>query len=406
MSFFATTSIRDSANLDAFSRIRVSAPAALHEAQFTHNLLPYRFEDLSTGTGATAVHDTTNRCALLTFSATPAGGVSALQSYEYFRYQPGRSQLAYLTFNMRGGAANVVKFAGYSDGTNGIEFVVTESDLKFRILSGTDAGAQEVAQATWNMDRLDGTGPSGINLDVTKVQILVIDLQALYAGRVRCGFDIDGMIIYAHEFLHANVTEFPYLQYASLPLRCGMTCAGSATTTMLFLCSAVLSEGGDLVPGGFPHTFETSVTAASGAETHVLSLRPMELFQGLPNRSGLALWSLEVLVTGNYPVSVSISTGQAITGTTTFAPAAPTKSSFEVNTAGTLSGAPDLEIERTFVAASNTVRGSASTKLLQRVPITLDAAGHARLNGTLTVRARGIGGASAIYVALNWLEVR
>jgi hypothetical protein len=113
-------SLRDSANLDAFSRLRVSNPLILHNSQFTYDLAPVIMEQIVTGTGAAINHDTTNRCATMTFASTPTGGKAYMQSYEYLPYQPGRSQLIFVTFNMIAGVANVLKFAGYSDGLNGI----------------------------------------------------------------------------------------------------------------------------------------------------------------------------------------------------------------------------------------------------------------------------------------------
>jgi hypothetical protein len=48
---------------------------------------------------------------------------------------------------------------------------------------------------------MDGTGRSGITLDVTKTQIFIVDLEWLGVGRVRLGFVIDGKIYYCHEIL-------------------------------------------------------------------------------------------------------------------------------------------------------------------------------------------------------------
>ena len=207
--------IKDSANLDAFSRLRVSNPLILHNSQFTYDLTPIIFEQITNGPGATIAHDTTNRCATLSFAGTNAGGKSFMQSYEYLPYQPGRSQLVFVTFNMIAAAANVLKFAGYSDGVNGIEFQLNGTTKQFHIYSATGAGSETAIQSSWNIDKLDGTGPSGITLDITKTQILVIDIQALYVGRVRIGFDIGGQVIYAHEFLHSNIESFPTF---SLPI--------------------------------------------------------------------------------------------------------------------------------------------------------------------------------------------
>ena len=47
-----------------------------------------------------------------------------------------------------------------------------------------------------------------------------------------------------------------------------------------------------------------------------------------------------------------------------------------------------------------------SVRLSQRYPITLNKAGAVRANGTLTLLAQGIGGASAVRAVLNFSEVR
>ena len=86
MAYLSDVSLKDAPQLDAFSRLRVSIPHGVFDGQFTYNLLPLQYEQVVTGTGATAAHDATNRCALLTFAATPTGGKSYLQSYEYNRY--------------------------------------------------------------------------------------------------------------------------------------------------------------------------------------------------------------------------------------------------------------------------------------------------------------------------------
>lgn len=397
--------IGDTGNVDAFSRLRVSQPQGVFDAQFTNNLQPLLFEQVTSGAGATIAHDAVNRCALMTFASTPTGGLSYMQSYEYVRYQPGRSQAIFITFN--GEAANVTKFAGYGDETNAVRFELPGNGVpQFSILSGTQHGLETVTQPNWNLDKLDGKGPSGYTLDLAKKQILVLDMQALYAGRVRCGFDIDGKIIYAHEYLQANIEVYPYIQTASLPIRVGMFSTGTASTTMRFICSAVLSEGGQEELGGIPVAIEGTGTAANGSDTHIISVRPKLTFNGLVNHSKFIPDSVDIVVTGNFPVSWKVVIGQAITGTTTFADVNTTYSAFEYNTAGTISGAPALIMQQGYCAASNTVKSTANPKIASRVPISLSASDTHRINGTLTVTAQGIGGASAIRVIVNWRELR
>ncbi len=400
--------IRDSANLDAFSRLRVSNPLILFNSQFTYDLAPIINEQITNGTGATITHDVTNRQALMTFSSTPTGGKAYMQSYEYLPYQPGRSQLIFVTFNMVSSVANTLKFAGYSDGINGVEFQNDGIVNQFVVYSASSAGNETVAQTNWNLDKLDGTGPSGITLDITKTQILVIDVQALYVGRVRIGFDMGGSIVYAHEFLHANLISSPYIQTANLPVRCGMTCTGTVSTTMNFICAAVISEGGseDINVYGYTFQQDSGPVSVTTGDTHMLSLRPRTTFNGLTNRTRVAYIDVEIYNGGTQPIQWQLCIGQAISGTTTFNNVNTTYSSSEYNVLGTLSGSPSVVIDGGFVSSSGGAKGVTNTAIISRYPITLNAAGLHRSLGTLTLKATSLSGTQTIYSSIKFREIR
>jgi hypothetical protein len=401
--------IRDSANLDAFSRLRVSSPLILHNSQLTYDLAPIIYEQITNGTGATVTHDVTNRSALMTFSSTPTGGKAYMQSFEYLPYQPGRSQLIFVTFNMIAAVANTLKFAGYSDGVNGIEFQLNGTTKQFTIYSGSTSGNETVAQSSWNLDKLDGTGPSGLTLDITKTQILIIDIQALYVGRVRIGFDIDGQVIYAHEFNHANLIAYPYIQSANLPVRCGMTSSGTVSTTMNFICSAVISEGGSEDINVYGYTFSQDaggpVSVGTGG-THLISLRPRTTFNSITNRTRVAFIDVEVYNAGNQAIKWELCLGQAISGTTTYNNVNTSYSSTEYNVAGTLSGGPAIVIDGGYIPATGGQKTMVNTAVISRYPITLDAAGLQRSMGTLTLRATSLSGTQSVYAALKFREIR
>jgi len=400
--------ITDSANLDAFSRLRVSNPLVLHNSQFTYDLAPIIYEPITNGTGATVTFDSTNRCALLTFASTPTGGKAYMQSFEYLPYQPGRSQLIFITFNMLGGVANTLKFAGYSDGTNGIEFQLNGTTKQFVIYSGSSAGNETVTQSSWNIDPLDGTGASGITLDVTKTQILIIDIQALYVGRVRVGFDMGGQVVYAHEFLHANIFIYPYAQTVNLPVRCGMTCTGTVSTTMNFICSAVISEGGseDINVYGYTFQQDSGLVSVGTGGTHMLSLRPRTTFNSITNRSRVAFIDVEIYNAGNQAVQWQLCIGQVITGTTTYNDVNTNYSSTEYNVLGTLSGSPAIVIDGGYVASGGSVKTVTNTAIISRYPITLDAAGLHRAMGTLTLKATSLSGSQNCYGSIKFREIR
>jgi hypothetical protein len=406
--FSSQVSIQDSANLDAFSRLRVSNPLILHNSQFTYDLCPILMEAITNGSGAAVTHDTTNRCASMNFASTPTGGKAYMQSYEYLPYQPGRSQLAMLTFNMNGALSNVLKFAGYSDGVNGIEFQNDGSVNQFVVYSGTSAGIETVTQSSWNLDKLDGTGTSGITLDITKTQILIIDIQALYVGRVRIGFDIGGDIIYAHEFRHANLIAYPYIQSANLPVRCGMTCTGTVTTSMSFICSAVISEGGAEDINVFGYTFETKANVTSSTSgVQLMTLRPKTTFNSITNRMRVAYIDVEIFNTGssNQHCLWELCVGQEITGGT-WADVNSTYSSVEVNTGATLSGSPAIVIDAGWASVGANSSLVINTAVLSRYPMTLNQAGANRTMGSLTLKVTSFSGTPVIYGGVKFREIR
>lgn len=395
----------DGISFDSFGRQRMSSPQGLFDAQFTNDLHPLLFEQVVSGTGAAIAHDATNRAGLITFASTPANGKAYFQSFESIRYQPGKSQQAFVTFNMRGGVVGATKFAGLGDGVNGVEFALIDTTPTVRILSDTENGDDPVPQSGWNLDKLNGAGASGIDLNLTMTQIFGLDLQALYVGRVRVGFDIDGVFIACHEFLHANRVPFPYIQTANLAVRCGMVATATVSTTMLYICCTVISEGGQEDTAGYRFTTFASLTAGSGARTHAISLRPKTTFNNIANRFRILIDSIEVSVRGSNPVKWELCIGQALTNPT-YADVNATYSAMEASTAGTLSGDPAIVIDGGEVAVSTQSKAAMSTNIPARYPMTLNAAGAQRILGTYTVLLTGIGGTSAATVTVKWKEIR
>lgn len=397
-------------SMDAFGRLRVSQPTNRFDAHFTYDLQPLLFEQLTNGNGAAISHDDTNRAASLALSDTPNGGYAYMQSYEWTYYQAGNSHQILASFNFQGHTPNVTKFVGYGDRVNnGIHFISNGVSPAWRLLSNTDKGDETVLQADWNEDTLDGSGnnnnPSGTKLDITKIQIAVIDLQALYSGRVRVGFDIGGVIVYCHEFNHANAIMAPYIQIATLPVIAGMQCSDTATATMLFICSTVRSEGAAIEEEGNNFSAEGSVTAGNGARTHVLSVRPKTTFNSIESRLRFILESIDILVTGNNPVLWEVCFGQAL-DTPSYTDVNAAHSGFEFVVGATLSGDPALVAVQGYVASSAVNKTSVSRILSSRYPVTLDAAGAVRDLGTMTLLATGLGATSAMRTALNWRELR
>lgn len=248
--------IGDGAQIDAFGRLRVSTPYTLfdHKQIFddgdisnTAEQSPLLYDNAETaGSGTSTTFNPTESSTTLSVGNTTAG-TRVRQTKRRFNYQPGKSLLVLMTFVMGTPTAGITRREGYFDENNGIYLEHSGTTVQFVRRTKTSGSVvnNAVLKSAWNIDPMDGTGVSGVNLDWTKTQIMIIDMEWLGVGRVRVGFVVDGNIYYAHEFLNANNLSVVYMQTPNLPLRSEISNDGTASAAGLVqICSTVISEGG------------------------------------------------------------------------------------------------------------------------------------------------------------------
>lgn len=278
MSFFEQTKIAaaDSGSLDAFGRWRVSGPTTLFDGKVGPGDGNLVFSNVTNNGTITYTTNNQAACAIMTVNAGAVGGC-VRQSYKRFPYLPGKSQEVIVTFVFGAATGGIRRQTGYYDDENGIylqQWGSTVSIVKRSKVTGTVVNT-EIAQDDWNLDPLNGTGPSGLTLNLAKVNILVIDLEWLGVGRVRVGFNIDGQTYYVHQFLHANSIESVYMSTATLPIRYFIENTGiGIESTLTAICSTVISEGGT-EPIGRPYGINAgaAISGTTGNVYGVLGLR-------------------------------------------------------------------------------------------------------------------------------------
>jgi hypothetical protein len=296
-----------SINSDAFGRTRVSNPLTLFDSshRYRDNNL---WESLIVGTGSTVGFVTAQGLVNIGIGTTADCSVIR-ETTKTFSYQPGKSLLVLNTFVMNSPKENLRQRVGYFGADNGIYVEVagigsTSVGFVERSLSiGTET---RVPQTEWNIDKLDGTGVSGITLDISKAQILWMDIEWLGLGTVRVGFVIDGKFVHAHSFHHANFIQSTYMTTASLPVRYEIANTGITTSSSILkqVCSSVISEGGYELRG-LQQAVQTPITAPvdlptpAGTYYPVISIR----LKSSPNRLDaiVILTALSIMGKGNGP---------------------------------------------------------------------------------------------------------
>jgi len=248
MSYFEKTRIlsADSPSIDAFGKWRVSQPTTLFDGKQIVDSGSFYF-DIKTTSGGTVTWNSGS--AQSTMKVTSTSGSRAIkQTKRIFVYQPGKSQQIICTGKFDGRVDGIKKSIGSFDDDNGYFFQTSGSSFGI-VLRKTINGVRTdtfVSQSTWNLDKMNGTGPSGNTLDVSKAQIYTMDYEWLGVGRIRYGVVQKGILIYVHEINNYNSLETVYLRNPNLPIRYEISTHKNTTTGSLMtqICSTVISEGG------------------------------------------------------------------------------------------------------------------------------------------------------------------
>jgi len=291
----------DTMQLDAFGRLRTSESNVLLDSKLNYDLQPLLWESVTSG-GGSVTHDADNAAAVMSVPAA-AGAQVIRQTRRYWQYRAGQSLLVTMTSVFGEPVPGVLREQGFGDDNNGVFFrQAADGTLQMVIRSYTTGAPVEtvVPQSSWNLDKLDGTGASGLTLDISAIQIFFLDIQWLGAGRVRVGFNLNGVDVLVHQFLHSNLLSTVYMSTGVLPVRYRLyNDTGASAATMSQVCSSVVWEGGEEGPG-YLTSVDTGVTSFN-AGTTLTSLLAIRL-RASHIRANLKPVTFEVVNQGNQDI--------------------------------------------------------------------------------------------------------
>jgi hypothetical protein len=380
---------------DAFGRLRVSSHQSLFDAKFTYGVEEKLYNTTTASGGATTFLG--NESAWNLTTTTAAGSRVLRQTKGYMQYSPGKSQLVMMTGLFGTAITNCTKRIGYYDNNDGL-FFIQDGTNGFGVCERTSTSGSPVDtiiyQSSWNVDKLDGTGPSGITLDVTKTQILIIDFQWLGVGTVRYGFDIGGQVMYVHKSHHANtIFTQVYIKSAWLPLRYEIvnTNTTSATGALKQICSSVSSEGGSEHVGNlYTASNLTVVSVTTAAWVPIASITINSTLNSYPYRGQIQLSSFETLATGSNSASIAIFENATLTGA----------SWSTVNAASAVSSdTASTAISGGTIRYTGFNGGKSNSQILPSFFV------YGYAGDTFTVAARGVGGNTSVSASINWREI-
>lgn len=394
--------------VDAFGRARSSNPYTLWDSQ-------HRYQDngkintANSVSGATVSHNSNASMIECTLD-TSSGSFIYRESSRVFNYQPGKSLQILQTFCMNAPKTNLRQRYGYFNTQNGffLEQNGTTINLVKRSYVTGSVVETRVPQSQWNIDKLDGTGPSLLTLDLSKAQILFTDIEWLGVGSVRQGFVINGKFIHVHTWNHANLITSTYIQTACLPVRAEIenTGATASNSTLKIICTSVISEGG-FEPKGLPRAISMPITSpkdlpTAGTFTPVISIRLKDSFID----AVVFLRSVEFFgVTNNTRYRWKLTKGNTLTGASWVSADSTSPVEYDI-TATAMTGGTDLKIEYLNVSSGS---GAALAQIdpsdIYRYQLERDPFAASNKGTIFTLSATGASNGNDGVGAIQWEEV-
>ena len=334
---------------DAFGRARTSTPFTLFDS-FNRYQDNGKYSTANSAGGTFAFNSNTS--TIDSTLTTTSGAYVYRETNRVFAYQPGKSLQILTTFIMNPAKANLRQRVGYFGTDNGFYLERYDaSGIRFVKRSKvTGAVVNTPAEKTdWNIDKMDGTGPSGLTLNLDYPQIMFIDIEWLGLGTARLGFVVNGAFIHCHSFHHSNLSDAPlgaYMQTACLPLRSEIENTGTtaSTSTLKKICETVISEGGYELRGRMRTAGMNTPTSNNYTLTSLNTYYPVCSIRLKSDRLDAVVVPKHIALVGTTASDYryKIVTGADITGGTWVSSGSDSSVEFNIN-ATSMSGGSELQ---------------------------------------------------------------
>ena len=235
----------DTVQHTSHNRRKVSTYEITDFATFPFSKNEVDFDEKITGT-ASSTHQPYLGMVQLSVGGS-AGDQVIRQTRRVQRYLPGRASEASFSVILDGVTAGIRTRVGVFDTYNGAYFEHNGTDYYCVIRRNTAGGVVEerTARADWSDDKMDGTGPSGITINYSNIQMMVIEYEWYGSGQVEWKFVINNNAFSVHKANHANVHDHTWASYGAFPVRYELTnvTGVTGTHTMLQGSHSFLTEG-------------------------------------------------------------------------------------------------------------------------------------------------------------------
>jgi hypothetical protein len=289
--------------------------------------------------------------------------------------------------------------------SDGIYLEMTSNGPSFNIIKtqGTPY-TMNAPRSAWNVDKLDGSGPSKLTIDFNSAILFSIDYEWLGVGRIRFGFYINGKFITAHTDTHTNGLSSVYMTYSNQPVRYEIRQNGVGSGLLRHICSTVIIDGASENIGKGYAIENGNITVQSDAFTPVLALKLNPLTPNVLN----IIKQVDILNLGNHSISYGVFINPVITGgSLSFSPVATNISM--LSSAGNASLTVNEGVSGYRIMGGYSASGSSNNAVSINSQNTYgnEAKFGCGIRGDsdiIVLAAKGLGGTASVYGTFGVLE--
>ena len=219
------------------NRVKVSTYEVTDFATFTTGKDLDIWDEIVVGDDSSSEHD--EYLGMVKMTVGPNVGDKVYrQTKRVQRYIPGRQGEVSMTMIFGTPTTGIRRRFGLFDDLNGF-FFEDSGDGTYRCTTRRNSALgvvdeQSFARDDWNVDKLDGTGPSGITADPNNIQHMSIEYEWYGSGMIEWNFIIDNNKYPIHRIYHANRVPNTWAAKAALPVRIELENTGGTAGTHTF----------------------------------------------------------------------------------------------------------------------------------------------------------------------------
>jgi hypothetical protein len=218
------------------NRVKVSTCDVTDFATFTTGKDADIWDEIVTGASSSSVHDEYLGMVALTVGPN-VGDKVYRQTKRVQRYIPGRQGEVSMTMIFGTPTTGIRRRFGMFDELNGFFFEDSgDGTYRCKLRRNTAGGVEEDSWARdeWNVDPMDGTGPSGITANPLAIQHMSIEYEWYGAGMIEWNFVMNNNKYPIHRVYHANTETHTWASKAALPVRVEIENTGGTAGTHTF----------------------------------------------------------------------------------------------------------------------------------------------------------------------------